>query len=381
MQIVGGPRLSAQLALDLVDGVGVEQVAQLLLPEQLPQQLAVERQRLCPPLGRRACRPRTCTSRRSRRGARPRTARPTASRPRRRRPAASRCRAAASGAPAGRRRPAGTRGRSRARSGRPDTGARPGAGTAPSAAAARAACARPGRRRGISSARAAFSRKRAPKSALWPTSCTTSSSTSSAATSSSESAGARVRLGQVQGDAVVRPDRLHLEPERLAQPRGERQRPRRVHATAERGQDADAPVADLVAEALDDDRAIGRHRAGRAPPARAGTRAGCAPPARPGGTPSRSLPSACSSESATSSRDAAPIAAPSSYGLPTPSPFQNGTAPGHARRRRDEHAVARDLLDPPGRGAEHERLPGPGLVDHLLVELAHAAAARRRAAR
>ena len=28
------------------------------------------------------------------------------------------------------------------------------------------------------------------------------------------------------------------------------------------------------------------------------------------------------------SRDAAPIASPSSCGLPTPSPFQNGTAPG-----------------------------------------------------
>ena len=31
---------------------------------------------------------------------------------------------------------------------------------------------------------------------------------------------------------------------------------------------------------------------------------------------------------ATSSRDVFPIASPSSYGRPTPSPFQNGTAPG-----------------------------------------------------
>ena len=58
-----------------------------------------------------------------------------------------------------------------------------------------------------------------------------------------------------------------------------------------------------------------------------------------------------------------------------PSPFQNGTAPGRARSRRDEHAVARDLLDPPGRGAEHERLALARLVDHLLVELADPAAA------
>src|SRR5262249_25728916 len=42
---------------------------------------------------------------------------------------------------------------------------------------------------------------------------------------------------------------------------------------------------------------------------------------------------------------------------------------------RDEHAVARDLLDPPARSAEQERLPGTGLVDHLLIELADAATA------
>src|SRR5207253_6710338 len=45
----------------------------------------------------------------------------------------------------------------------------------------------------------------------------------------------------------------------------------------------------------------------------------------------------------------------------------------HARRRGDEHAVTGDLLDPPGRGAEHDDLAGPRLVDHLLVELADAA--------
>src|SRR5690242_11629136 len=48
---------------------------------------------------------------------------------------------------------------------------------------------------------------------------------------------------------------------------------------------------------------------------------------------------------------------------------------GQPRRRRDEDAVARDLLDPPRRGTEQERLAGPRLVDHLLVELADPAAA------
>ena len=43
-----------------------------------------------------------------------------------------------------------------------------------------------------------------------------------------------------------------------------------------------------------------------------------------------------------------------------------------ARRRRDQHAVVRDLLDPPGGRAERERLADLRLEDHLLVQLAHA---------
>ena len=47
----------------------------------------------------------------------------------------------------------------------------------------------------------------------------------------------------------------------------------------------------------------------------------------------------------------------------------------HSRRGRDEDAVARDLLDPPGGRPEQERLSGARLVDHLLVQLSDAAAA------
>ena len=47
---------------------------------------------------------------------------------------------------------------------------------------------------------------------------------------------------------------------------------------------------------------------------------------------------------------------------------------GLARRRGDDDAVDRDLLDPPGRRAEHEALADAALVDHLLVELADAPA-------
>ena len=41
----------------------------------------------------------------------------------------------------------------------------------------------------------------------------------------------------------------------------EHERPRRMHAAAKRRQDAHADVAELVAKALDRDRAIGRHAA------------------------------------------------------------------------------------------------------------------------
>src|SRR6266540_5634509 len=49
--------------------------------------------------------------------------------------------------------------------------------------------------------------------------------------------------------------------------------------------------------------------------------------------------------------------------------------PRHPGGRRHEHPVARDLLDPPARGAEQDNLARAGLVDHLLVQLAHAPAA------
>ncbi len=57
-----------------------------------------------------------------------------------------------------------------------------------------------------------------------------------------------------------------------------------------------------------------------------------------------------------------------------PSPRQNGTAPGTPGAGRDDHAVAGDVLDPPGGGAEQEGLALARLVDHLLVELADPAA-------
>ena len=64
-------------------------------------------------------------------------------------------------------------------------------------------------------------------------------------------------------DAVVARDRRSLDAEPLADARVDGQRPRRVHLHAVRGMKDDAPVADLVAAALDRERAVGRQRAGR----------------------------------------------------------------------------------------------------------------------
>ncbi len=74
---------------------------------------------------------------------------------------------------------------------------------------------------------------------------------------------ARLALGQPDRDAVVGPDRLDLEAEALREPGLERHRPRRVDPAAERRQDDEAPVAQLVAEALDDDAPVRRQDAGR----------------------------------------------------------------------------------------------------------------------
>src|SRR5665811_1717881 len=57
----------------------------------------------------------------------------------------------------------------------------------------------------------------------------------------------------------------------------------------------------------------------------------------------------------------------------TPAPGAGGAGGG-----RDDDAVAGDFLDPPAGGAEQERLAGPSLVHHLLVELADAAAVGQR---
>ena len=170
----------------------------------------------------------------------------------------------------------------------------------------------------------------------------------------------------------------------------EHERPRRMDAAAERRQDAHADVAELVAEALDRDRAIGRHRVGlralirevldevaggergRVDTRRRATRAphprlfaGRAQPARLHfrGEHAVELAAERTERAAELDRPPGTVGAPERH------------LAGLAGSRADDHAIARDVLDPPGRRAEDERLALAALGDHLLVELADARAA------
>ena len=48
-------------------------------------------------------------------------------------------------------------------------------------------------------------------------------------------------------------------------------------------------------------------------------------------------------------------------------PVPEGQAPGHAGGRGHRHPVVGDILNPPGRGPQGNDVPGPGLIDHLLI--------------
>ncbi len=155
----------------------------------------------------------------------------------------------------------------------------------------------------------------------------------------------------------------------------ERHRPRRVDPSAERRQDADPPVADLVAEPLHDHRPVGRQRACGLLLAQEGQQVlrGELVEVVLVAERRRRLLVGERGKLARGGPDSRPelVRPPHSLALP------ERHRAGDAGSRRDEHAVARDLLDPPGRGAEHERLPLAGLVHHLLVELADPTAAVR----
>ncbi len=144
-----------------------------------------------------------------------------------------------------------------------------------------------------------------------------------------------------------------------------------MYRRAERAEDADAPVADLVLEPFDHHGAVVGHGAGRLDllgevlrEVAGGERVEVVVRHQPlGGSrivEVADLAHESSERPAQLQRTARSVAVPERH------------LAGLARRRADGDPLERDVLDPPRRRAEHERLARAALVDHLLVELADA---------
>ena len=136
-----------------------------------------------------------------------------------------------------------------------------------------------------------------------------------------------VGLGDPQHDAVVAGQRLGVDAVALAQPDADRQRPRCVHLRAVGRVDHDAPVAELVAEPLDQHRPVGRHRAGRLALLVEERDQVAGGPGRPGPASVQRFLGLVAGQGRQLAGER-PMAAPSSAGRPSWSPFQNGSRPG-----------------------------------------------------
>ena len=173
-------------------------------------------------------------------------------------------------------------------------------------------------------------------------------------------------------DAVVGPDRVGLQVVLVADPGRERQAPGSVHTPAPGREHAQAPVADLVPEALHDHGLVGGHHAGGSlllaqirdqVLGRAAVQVVLGRQLLRVGA--HGLAGEGADRLAQLRRPADAVALPERHRA------------RDARGGGDDHPVAGDLLDPPGGGAEQEGLARAGLVDHLLVELANPAAVRQ----
>ena len=210
----------------------------------------------------------------------------------------------------------------------------------------RRACARPPPRQQQRARRR--SRGTAPRTArVAPSWRSTSASTSSGVAAAAARVRRRVGIREAHDEPIVAPQHLDVDAGFLADARGGGHRPRRVHPAAERRQHAHAPVAELVAAALDR-RSCGR----RARPAGrrlvgAGTAAGSRRRADRDRARRTSRSIAAAGGRPRSSRTSAPMASPSSSGRAWPVALPERHLPRLARRRGDEHAVVRDLLDAP----------------------------------
>ena len=174
------------------------------------------------------------------------------------------------------------------------------------------------------------------------------------------------RLRQAEGDAVVAPHQLDLEPPLLGQAVLQGHGPRGVDPGAEGAEDADPPVADLVPEALDDDRPVVGQRPRRldllVEVAEQVVRRHRVQPValdQPGDGV------AVLADLAGERADRPPQLQRASRAVAVPERHLPGLAGGGGH----DDALGGDVLDAPGRRPEQEGLAGAALVDHLLVEL------------
>ncbi len=175
-------------------------------------------------------------------------------------------------------------------------------------------------------------------------------------------------VGDADDDAVVGGDRLAVDVVALPEPRVDGQRPGRVHRCAVGRVDDEAPVAELVAEPLDQQLGVAGQRVGRllllgdVGDQVAGGVVVEAAVARLleglGGRGAAELAGEAADRLAQLGGAAERVALP------------EREAPGDAGGGRDQHPVVGDVLDPPAGRAEREDVADPRLVDHLLVELA-----------
>ena len=173
-------------------------------------------------------------------------------------------------------------------------------------------------------------------------------------------------LGQAHDDAVVAPDHLDVAAEVLLQLGPDRHCPRCVDLGSERCVDADPPVADLVAEALDDDRAVigdGPGGVGLLVEVVEQVLRSQGVEADLVDQPWQRIPVLAQLPHELTHRLAELEGSAGSVAMP------ERHLAGLARGRRDDDPLEGDLLDTPARGAEQEHFARPALVDHLLVEL------------
>ena len=227
------------------------------------------------------------------------------------------------------------------------------------------------RRRGSSSARPAASRKRPAKSAVEPELAQHQPHGFGGFDEEPVGIGRLVGVGETENEAVVAPERFDLGSAGGTDAGADGHGPGNMNAAAEGREDADAPVAELVADALDHDGPVVGDLAGggfligeelEQIFGRVGVEVVFGDEAREGGGLGQGAQFANQSADAAAEFERATGAVA----------FPEGHFARLAGSGNDEHAVVGDVLNAPGGGAEDEGLVGVRLEDHLLVEFADA---------